>query len=134
MAYVDQSKKRLIKEAINKCIPAGWKFTLRVVNHSTIKMTIRSAPTDLLAEMNKVRDGLFRGERNFIIPYTTYGTINTHYPEQFFGESLAAIRAIILALNTGNYNRSDVNTDYFDVGHHIDISVGEDGKPFEVIA
>jgi hypothetical protein len=34
-------------------------------------------------------------------------------------------------MNTGNWNRSDIMTDYFDVGHYIDLTFGTWDKPFQ---
>jgi hypothetical protein len=33
-------------------------------------------------------------------------------------------------MNQGNWNRSDVQTDYFDVGWYCDINVGSWNKPY----
>src|SRR5690606_40972107 len=37
---------------------------------------------------------------------------------------------IVAALNTGNWDRSDIQTDYFDVGHYVDLRIGTWDKPF----
>jgi len=43
---------------------------------------------------------------------------------------LQTMRAIIKALNLDNYDRSDSMTDYFDVGHYVNINIGRWNKPF----
>ena len=44
MAFMNHAKKRLIADALKKVVPKDWKYTLAVRHHSTIVMTIRSAP------------------------------------------------------------------------------------------
>jgi hypothetical protein len=38
------------------------------------------------------------------------------------------------ALNLDNFDKSDSMTDYFHVGHYVDINVGKWNKPFKVVA
>ena len=40
-----------LAEKLKKVMPKGWKYTLSVSNHSTLYVTIRSAPNDLLADL-----------------------------------------------------------------------------------
>lgn len=46
-------------------------------------------------------------------------------PEMYFDESLDLFRI-------DNHNRSDSQTDYFDVGHYTSINLGSWNKPFVV--
>lgn len=124
MAYVNQEKKAKIALALKSVIPTAWKTSLAVSNHSTITLTIISAPVDLIAVINETNkygqlvSGHFR--------------INHHYLDNVFkGELLATLEAIRDAMNTDNHDRSDIMTDYFDVGHYINIQVGRWNKPFQ---
>jgi hypothetical protein len=36
----------------------------------------------------------------------------------------------VRALNCDNYDNSDSMTDYFDVGHYVDLNIGKWDKPF----
>lgn len=111
MAYMNQEKKAAIAEAVAMFVPDGWKYSLAVRNHSTIVMTITSAPINLT-------------EKGYV-------QVNRYQPDYHFqGDTLAIIREIISALNTGNWDRSDSQTDYFDVGHYIDLEIGRWNKPF----
>ncbi len=59
--------------------------------------------------------------------------VNTYWLEtSFAGRALEALQAIKLAMSKGNHDRSDIQTDYFDVGWHIDISIGKWNKPYVV--
>jgi hypothetical protein len=53
-------------------------------------------------------------------------------PEMYFDESLDLFHKIRDALNIDNHNRSDSQTDYFDVGHYTSINLGSWNKPFVV--
>ena len=37
-------------------------------------------------------------------------------------------------MDVGNYDNSDVQTDYFDTGWYIDINIGSWDKPYTVVA
>ena len=131
MAYMDQERKAVIAANLKKVMPAGWKYSLRVRHHSTLILTISEAPVDLIAEYvakAKARkpDTYYTGEEKHI-------TVNPYWiRDQFEGERLEQIQAIKAAMMEGNHDRSDIQTDYFDVGWYIDISFGRWDRPFKV--
>ena len=123
MAYMNQVKKALIKAELQKVVPAKWKFSLAVRNHSTIIMTIKSAPVDLLAEYKLAgkQDG--------------YLQVNEFWLEKAFdGETLEIFKKIVAALNINNHDNSDLMSDYHDVGYYVNITVGDYNTPFQVKA
>lgn len=125
MAYMPQSKKAEIAAKLKSVIPAGWKYSLSVRNCSEIVLTIQSAPLDLLAKMNAA--AAVRGE----LPMDYVSMISAKWLEKAFeGEALAVMERIADVLNDGNYDRSDIQTDYFDVGWYSYIGIGRFGKPF----
>lgn len=114
MAWMNQEKKAKIAAELKKVVPKSWKYSLAVRNHSTLTMTIRSAPIDLA-------DG------------KDYVQVNEYWLDrQFSGDLLVQFVKIRNALNTGNYDHSDIQSDYFCVGHYINIQIGDWNKPFEV--
>lgn len=116
MAYMNQEKKAKIATKLKEVVPKSWKYTLGVRHHSSIVMTIKSAPVDLSNGKGYVQ-------------------VNTYYPDSYYsGKTLQTIRDIISALNEGNHDRSDIMTDYFDVGWYVDLNVGRWDKPFVVSA
>lgn len=125
MAYIDQERKAIIASELKKVIPAGWKWSLAIRSHMTLIMTISEAPFDLLAAITP-RD------RSSDKPITE-AKVNHHYVrEQFQDECVADVfEKIVAALNTGNHDRSDSMTDYFDVGWYLDIRIGRWDKPFK---
>lgn len=130
MAHMNQEKKALIAAALKKVVPAGWKYSLAVRHHSTIVMTISAAPVDLIAEMNAVLEAdPYRSEHR--CSYTTYADVNQYHSDRQFSASSEVIEKILAALNTGNHDRSDLQTDYFDVGWYVDLNIGRWDKPFQ---
>lgn len=126
MAYMSQEKKAVIAAELKKVMPKGWKYSLGVRHHSTVVLKITSAPVDLLAGL--------QGEHAADIRARRYHQVNAyHLGTQFSGEVLKAFEAIRAALNTGNWDRSDLMSDYCDVGHYVDIQIGRWDKPFEVL-
>lgn len=125
MAHMTQEKKIKIKAALKACMPKGWKYTVAVQRGSTIVCTIRSAPKDLVAlagDEHDIANGHYR------VNHYWYAS---HIKDR---ELVAEITPIIAALNTDNYDNSDIQTDYFDVGHYISLQFGTWDKRFEVKA
>jgi len=128
MAYVDQDKKAKIAVALKAVMPKGWKHTLAVRNHSTVVLTITAAPFDLIRAMS--------GNDWFDPQTATKASVNNHHVRECFADECVAdvFEAIVGALNTDNHDRSDLMTDYFDVGHYVDIRIGRWDRPFAVLA
>jgi hypothetical protein len=126
MAYVSKEDKAKIAAALKQVVPAGWKYSLAVRNHSTIVMTIAAAPFDLIRAFK--RNEYFNPETATDLEVNKY-----RYRESLNDECVAdTLDAIFKALNTDNYDRSDTQTDYFDVGHYVDLRIGKWDKPFVV--
>ena len=147
MAFMNQAKKRLISDALKKVVPPNWKYTLAVRHHTTIVMTIRAAPVNFVQlEAERLRAELRQGQTyldpNRIAAYISelergelaYFRLNEfQVATRFPGEIGATLAKIVAALNTGNHDNSDLMTDYFDVGHYIDLRIGAYDKPFRHI-
>lgn len=139
MAYMDQGKKAKIAAELKKVIPKDWKYSLGVRNHSTIVLTIRSAPVDIIENINeRIRrlhdnDVMASHNSNMVTNDYTHFQVNEYYLErQFSGEILTIMEKIKDALNLNNHDNSDSQTDYFDVGHYVSLNIGAWDKPFEV--
>ncbi len=131
MAYMNQERKAKLAANLKKVMPQGWRYSVAVRNHSTLVLTISSAPFDLLGEWLRVVNQ--RRARNGDEPISRTGDTNLnehHLESQFEGDLLDTMRAIHLALNDGNWNKSDVQSDYFNVGWYVDVNIGRWDKPF----
>lgn len=135
MAYMNQERKARIAAELRKVVPAGWKYSLAVQNHSTLVMTISEAPVDLIEEVaQRVSEpdvALRHNDRAAEVRQARYARLNEHHLERQLGASLPIFEAIKSAMNSGNHDNSDPMTDYFDVGWYITIQVGRWDKPFK---
>ncbi len=130
MAYMDQGKKAAIRAELVKVVPKGWKWSLGVRNHSTIVLNVSAGPIDLPAIYSAKSCG--DGVRKSILE-SRYCDVNPYnFRAHFDGELLEIFVGIFAALNLNNHDRSDITTDYFDVGHYVDVNLGKWDKPFEV--
>ena len=123
MAYMSQERKEQIRQ---KLAPVLAKYqlnaSLSVRHHSTIVLTIYSGAVDFITNYNETMksiNGIQRGESNGYIDVNT-----SWYKEHFSAEPLEAITEIMEALNFGNHDRSDIQSDYFDVGWYTDVHIG----------
>ena len=119
MAYINQDKKKVIQAKLKTIIPKGWKWSLRIDNHSTLILTIQSSPIDFLKNI----------ERQYV-------SLNTYWlADSNILQSVGMVelfKSIRDAMNTNNYDKSDIASDYHEVGHYIDISIGRWDKPYTV--
>lgn len=134
MAFVDQGLKQKLAPSIKKiCAKYGVKGSLSVRHHSTLVLKIKSGKLDLVGNFNRV--GTARGPNQYGDPFEprTYVDVNVyHYRDNFDGKALAFLDEVIAAMRVGNWDRSDIQTDYFDIGWYVDVRVGEYNKPYVV--
>jgi hypothetical protein len=123
MAFMNQEKKATIALELKKVIPSTWKWSLAVHHHSTLILTISAAPVDLFAIANK---------NNWTDGYIQLNEY--HLEHNFEGKLLDTFKRIKDAMNTGNWDKSDIQTDYFNVGHYVNIHIGKWNKPFQVLS
>lgn len=131
MAYMSQEKKKEIQAELKKIIPLDWKWSLSVHNHSTLQLTIRQAPVDLIGLRIPTPHHLKNKWNDKEEKRPEYMGLNYCYLENTYdGELLRLFERIKGAMMTGNHDNSDIQSDYFDVGWYIDISIGRWSKPF----
>jgi len=134
MAFMNQEKKKQIAAALKIAMRGtGVKYSLAVNHHSSIVMNIKSGPVDFIANMEDVSKSKPRPDH--FGPYVRPKAIqvNTYwYKEHFTGQALAILEKAIPVLNTGNHDRSDIQSDYFDVGFYVNVNIGQWNKPYVV--
>lgn len=128
MAYITQEQKKAMQPKIKEINKKyGIKATLGIRHHSTIVLRISSGKIDFIKNYNET-------SRNDRI-VDTYIDVNTYYyKDSFSGDALEYLKEVNEVLNTDNYDNSDSQTDYFNVGHYVDIKVGNWEKPYEFTA
>jgi len=124
VAHMKQEKKKVIRDRLKAVVPRAWRWTLGVRNHSTIVLKILVADVDLIAMIEENRGNGFRSMTDCSI------SGKSDMGCYFSGETLDVMKKIQDALNTGNYDNSDTQSDYFDVGHYVDICIGTWDKEF----
>ncbi len=133
MAYMSQEKKKQLAVTIKAiCKTFGVKATLSVHHHSTLVLTIKSSPIDFVANYNAVLKTRPHPEYASDVIGTNLDVNPYWFKEQFSGRALMFLTRVIDAMNVGNHDRSDISTDYFDVGWYIKVSIGQWDKPYVV--
>jgi hypothetical protein len=130
MAYMNQDKKAKIAPKVKSILKKyGVKGTLGVHNHSTLVLNVSSGPIDFIGNFNKVNENklpVMKAENCLDInPYW--------YQEHFSGKALSFLKELLPAMNMGNHDRSDIQSDYFDVGWYVDVNIGRWNKPYQVV-
>lgn len=120
MAYMNQERKATLVPGIKAALAKhGLKGRVNVPNRFTIGVVITEGPIDFFSDLQAENDGW------------DYIDVNTHWIDSHFeGESVEALTDIMRAMSTGNWDNSDIQTDYFDVGWYLSIKIGKRGKPY----
>jgi hypothetical protein len=138
MAYMSQEKKKAIAPKVKSILKKyGLKGSLSVDHHSTLVLNIKSGAIDFLRPYNE------HGQREWEYKHPNWGPwkeatslcINEYRIEDEFENNPIAKEALLAlrdAMNDGNHDRSDIMTDYFDVGWYVSINIGKWNKPYEL--
>lgn len=137
MAYFSQERKAQLAPAVKAiCKKYGVKASLSVNNHSTFVVTVTQGPIDFIENFiqtdkdkpyakNMSEDQIAYIRKNRSLDVNPYW-----YHEHFSGTAKAFLQELIRAMNVGNHDNSDIQTDYFDVGWYIDVNIGKWNKPY----
>lgn len=114
MAYMSQERKASLAPAIKAILKKyGVKGSLSVHNHSSLTLTLSEGKIDF---------------------GTDYHQVNTYHIDKFHeGKARKFLTEVVAAMNVGNHNRSDIMTDYFDVGWYVNVNIGRWNKPYNKI-
>ena len=124
MAYMSQERKNIIAPLVRAiCKKYGVKASLAVRHHSTLVLNISQGPIDFYSDYAKPDDARQHGIQ--VNPYW--------YQDHFTGRALKFLTEVIPALNAGNHDRSDIQSDYFDVGWYVDVNIGRWNRPYALV-
>ena len=135
MAYVSQELKSKLSPAIKAiCKKYGVKASIAVRNHMTLCLNIKSGTIDFIGNSNRVCGADFYQVARGFKPNTTgYDQVNTyHFQNHYDGEAKAFLTEVLAVMNDGNWDKSDIQTDYFNVGWYVDVNIGKWNKPYIV--
>lgn len=115
-AYVNNEKTKQVREDLKKEFPQ-FKFSVKKRHHSTVDVAILEGPMPLTDKPNG------------------YEVINVYWIEENY-KNKPEIKDILLKMlkiiNKGNFDESDIMTDYFHVGFYVKFSIGEYDRPYIV--
>ena len=133
MAYMSTEKKAKIAPKI-KAILAKYKVkgSLSVRNHMTLCLNLKSGSIDFIANSNKVCSNNHYQVASGFKPSTSgYDQVNPyHFKDHYDGKALAFMQEVFHSMNDGNHDRSDIQSDYFDVGWYVDVNIGKWDKNY----
>jgi hypothetical protein len=117
MAHLTQEDKKELAPGIKAVLKKyGMKGSISVDHHSTLVVTLKSGKIDIFGAYNEGRDHKLD---------MTHFAVNPYYiTEHFAGIAGQFLTELKESMNVGNYDRSDVMSDYFDVGWYCEIQVG----------
>jgi hypothetical protein len=141
MAHMSQEKKAAIAPTVKAiCKKYGVKASLAVRHHSTLVLNITQGPIDFVenyieTDRNKPYAKYMSEDQIAYIRKNRALDVNPYwYHEHFSGTALSFLKEVMVAMNNGNHDRSDIQTDYFDVGWYVDVNIGRWNKPYALAA
>lgn len=112
MAYIDQPLKKKLMPGIKAALKEhGFKGSVRIRHHSTLILTITEGPYEVPERLKGVNPYWFRQH-----PY--------HPMVKAF------LNDVMKAMNEGNWDNSDLQSDYVNVGWYTDITFGDHKRPY----
>ena len=135
MAYVSQELKSKLSPAIKAvCKKYGVKASIAVRNHMTLCLNIKSGSIDFIGNSNRVCGAdFYQVSRGFTPNTSGYDQVNPyHFQSHYDGDAKAFLSEVLAVMNDGNWDKSDIQTDYFNVGWYVDVNIGSWNKPYSV--
>jgi hypothetical protein len=139
MAYMSQEKKQKIAARVKPILKAyNVKGSLRVRNHSTIVLTVRSGTLDFIHDLVNNRMSLLgevQLDKDKLREKYTLDVNPYWFQEHYTGRSLAFLSEVFEAMKSADwYDRSDAQVDYFDTAYYVDVNIGDWNKPYALTA
>lgn len=134
MAYMNQEKKAALAPQIKAVLKKfGMKGSIAVRHHSTLVVNVTAGKLDVIQNYHDTARPEY--EREGYLQVNGYW-LHDHYTGDV-RDFLVELKDAMMASPDGavaNHDRSDIMTDYFDVGWYLDINIGKWNKPFTLIA
>ena len=129
MAYFSQEKKKKMAPKIKAILKNyGLKGSLSVDRNTSIVLNISSGKIDFISNYNDCIK--ISHEQNYSPERTSLSVNKYAYKRHFSGTALNCLTELFNVLYDGNHDRSDIMTDYFDVGWYVDLNIGKWDKPY----
>jgi len=130
MAYMNQEKKKALAPQIKEVLKKyDMKGTLAVRHHSTLVLNIKEGKLDVIGNYIEKANPEYQPEDHHgVNPYW----LEDHYTGEVCDFLLELKNAMNGCEQFQNHDRSDLMTDYHDVGWYIDINIGQWNKPYKL--
>lgn len=135
MAYMSQEKKARLAPQVKAVLKKyGVKGSLSIRNHMALVLTLRSGRIDFIGNSNRVcGSSQYQVSQGFRVNTSGYCDVNPYwFQEHYDGQALECVRELMEALNDGNHDHSDIQSDYFNVGWYVDLKIGKWNQPYVV--
>jgi len=140
MAYVSQELKAKLAPSIRAvCKKHGIKASVAVRNHSTLVLNIKQGSIDFIEnfiETDKAKSYYNYMDENQIAHIRKDRSLDVnpyHYRDHFSGRARKFLIEVMTIMNDGNWDKSDIQTDYFNVGWYVDVNIGRWNKPYALV-
>ena len=140
MAYVSQELKAKLAPSIRAvCKKYGVKASVAVRNHSTLVLNIKQGNIDFIEnfiETDKAKSYYNYMDENQIAHIRKDRSLDVnpyHYRDHFSGRARKFLIEVMSIMNDGNWDKSDIQTDYFNVGWYVDVNIGRWNKPYALV-
>lgn len=135
MAYMSQETKAKLSPAIKAiCKKYGIKATIAVSSSkSALVLNIKSGPIDFITDAKTTFQKHNYQNRPCYIRDDNMRVNEYHYEKHHSGIALDFLSEVIPAMNVGNYDNSDIQSDFYDCGWYISINIGNWDKPYQYI-
>ena len=133
MAYISQEKKAELAPAIKAVLKKyGMKGTIGVRNHSTLVVNVSQGPLDIIGNMFEIKQAKPNPYPGTEYAKPAYMQVNEHWiGENYSGKCKEFLEALKDAMKGPTwYDRSDIQTDYFDTAWYLDINIGKFNLPY----
>ena len=143
MAYFTQEQKKQMTPKIKAVLSQyGLKGSLSVNNHSTVVLTIQQGAIDFIGNTLRVAEHTLAEqptnkmlktsvEQDRVRPPKYLSANQYHYQSHHTGDALRCLKDLFAILFEGNHDRSDIMTDYFDVGWYVNLHIGRWDRPYQ---
>lgn len=142
MAYMSQERKAEIAPQVKAILKKyNVKGSLSVRHHSTLVLNIKQGDIDFVENYiatdannntnygrKMSQDQIAHIRKNNSLDVNPYW-----YHEHFSGRAKQFLTEIFTAMNKGNHDNSDIQSDYFDVGWYVDVNIGRWNQPYALV-
>ena len=135
MAYISQDEKAKIAPVVKALLKKyGVKGTLSIRHGSTICLNISSGSIDFFASANRMNKQIAERRGDVVREVKDEIQVNPYYIDSHFDGVAAEFltKALAALRGEGWYNNSDIQSDYFDVKHYVDVNIGKWNKPYQL--